>query len=122
AMNIWQLRDYARKLGHDSPTSQRKQQLIDFVLQKHKEGTTETVEVQIDEQPKKRGRGRPPKKVVTNYEDILPKTENIVAADSGVQVAPIPIEIPPAPPQPVLPYDYHPERKPERKEYGTEKK
>jgi transcription termination factor Rho len=111
AMNIWQLRDLARKLGHDSPTSQRKQQLIDFVLEKYSGEQSSPPELNADEQPKKRGRGRPPKKVVINYDEILPKPEKLVAADSGAEAA-VAYQPEPAPAAPAIPYDYQ-ERKPD---------
>ncbi len=94
-MNIWQLRDYARKLGHNSAASQRKNQLIDFVLQKYAEGTTEPTA--ITDAPKKRGRGRPPKKVILEYQ--IPETPSTILvaepeASSAITEAPVSAETP----------------------------
>lgn len=113
AMNIWQLRDYARLLGHNSAASQRKQQLIDFVLQRYSEGKSEPHVPQEGEAPKKRGRGRPPKKVILDYDAVQSPAESlIIAADSGAtQPAALPvIDQPEKQPSAPRPYDYTPKR------------
>ena len=121
AMNIWQLRDYARKLGHHSAASQRKQQLIDYVLQRYAEGQTDII-VNTDETPKKRGRGRPPKKVIINYEAIEPQPEKtVIAADSATQEKAMTEQPVSAPQMPLRPYDYSQDKRAEKKEYSDRK-
>ena len=57
-MSIFVLRDVARKFGHSSATTRKKQELIDFIVEKNEKGT----DVKNDDAPKKR-RGRPPKAI-----------------------------------------------------------
>lgn len=85
AMSVWQLRDLSRKLGHHAPATQKKQELVAYVLKRQEEGAsvsealnrTEKQEVASD-QPKRRG--RPPKAVLipqlpaTDTETVPPPT------------------------------------------------
>lgn len=114
-MNIWQLRDYARRLGHNSAASQRKQQLIDFVLQKYAEGASESAAE--PEAPKKRGRGRPPKKVITDYVVPTASATLTVADNAPALREPVPAE----PVRETRPADAAPERR-EKREYTYERK
>ena len=59
-MNIFGLRDLARRMGHHSPTNKKKQELLDFLTGLLVADNPAT-EQKADESPKKR-RGRPPKK------------------------------------------------------------
>lgn len=69
AMSVWQLRDLARKLGHNAPATQKKQDLVAYVLKRQEEGASigevlnqPAEQVADSAQPKRRG--RPPKAVV----------------------------------------------------------
>ena len=64
AMSIFVLRDVARKFGHSSATTQKKQELIDYIVEKNVSGMEKT-----DDAPKKR-RGRPPKAVTLAIEEV----------------------------------------------------
>ena len=66
AMSIFVLRDVARKFGHSSATTRKKQELIDYIVEKNVSGTEKT-----DDAPKKR-RGRPPKAVTLAIEEVKP--------------------------------------------------
>ena len=79
-MGIWVLRDYARKLGHHSAASQRKQALIEYILGVYERGETPVTDGSA--QPVKRGRGRPPKPITTSaYEQPTPAPRAIVAEE-----------------------------------------
>ncbi|MFA5449350.1 MAG: transcription termination factor Rho [Clostridia bacterium] len=76
-MSVWQLRDYARKLGHTSPASRKKGELVDYILNRYDE--IDKGGVLPHQEPARRPRGRPPKAVISDYTVPVPIPKQKVA-------------------------------------------
>ncbi len=74
-MNIFGLRDLARRMGHHSPTNKKKQELLDFLMGLLQADASASVQ-SVEEAPKKR-RGRPPKKNSVAETEIMEEVKTI---------------------------------------------
>jgi|AGTN01.1.fsa_nt_gi transcription termination factor Rho len=132
AMSIWQLRDYARKLGHKSPAARKKGELVEYISSRYQEidksgGKIEEIKPAATG---KRPRGRPPKTILADYNIVEQPVKNLKIADgaaaeikSYADPAPKHYEPAPKPYDAVKPYSSEPvereERKQDKKEFVT---